>query len=68
MNIKIKKGFLLIELLVGLTMLLFCMLIITHYISAVKNSQQQTLKRMEKISLLRNEHEKTLIKNYLNNA
>jgi len=68
MRMRYKPGLLLIELLGGLTMFILCTVIITHYIIVVKNSQQQTLKRMEKISFLRNEYEKALVKNYMNNG
>ena len=59
-----KNGFLLIELMIGLTISIFFILIITHYIIEVKISQQQALKRMEALSLARNQYEKVVAQNY----
>jgi len=54
----IKNGFLLIELMIGLTLSTFLILIITHYIIEVKNVQQLALARVEALSLARNTLEK----------
>lgn len=61
---KPKNGFLLIELMIGLTISTFFMLIITHYIIEVKVAQQKALKRTEDFSCVRNEKEKLLAKKY----
>lgn len=61
--IKSKKGFLLIELMIGLSVSIFFILIITHYIIEVKITQQKALKRIENFSNLRNKNEKKLAKN-----
>ena len=58
-----KNGFLLIELMIGLTISIFFISIITHYIIEVKMTQQQALKRMENTSLLRNQKEKISVQN-----
>ena len=58
-----KKGFLLIELMVGLLILTFFMLIITHYIIEVKMSQQKALEKNDKFSNRRNEAERSYSKN-----
>jgi Tfp pilus assembly protein PilW len=62
-----KNGFLLIELMVGLTMSIFFISIITHYIIEVKMRQQLVVKSMENISILRNQKEKTIARNNINN-
>lgn len=54
-----KRGFLLIELMIGLIISIFFILIITHYIIEVKIVQQQAIKNIEAISLSRNHKEKT---------
>ena len=59
-----KSGFFLIELMIGLSISTFFMLIITHYIIEVKVTQQKALKRAEQFSLMRNEKEKKLAKKY----
>ncbi len=58
---RAKNGFLLIELMVGLTISIFFIMIITHYIIEVKTTQQLALKRAEAFSTERNEYEKSLI-------
>lgn len=63
---KLKDGFLLIELMIGLSLSIFFMLIITHYIIEVKATQQKVLKRIEDFSVMRNEAERTLAKKYSN--
>jgi hypothetical protein len=60
---KPKDGFLLIELMIGLSVSILFILIITHYIIEVKITQQKALKRIELFSVARNEAEKELIKN-----
>ena len=57
---KPKNGFLLIELMIGLSISTFFILVITHYIIEVKVTQQKALKRMEAFSLARNEKEREL--------
>ncbi len=57
-----RSGFLLIELMIGLLVATFFMLIITHYIIEVKSTQQKALKKIERFSSARNEVEKALIK------
>lgn len=57
-----KDGFFLIELMIGLSISTFFILIITHYIIEVKVTQQKALKSAEKISTLRNKKEKDFIK------
>lgn len=47
----LKHGFLLIELMIGLTLSLFLILIIAHYIIEVKNIQQGVIARIEALSL-----------------
>ena len=64
---KPKNGFLLIELMIGLSVSIFFILIITHYIIEVKITQQKALKRIESFSIARNEAEKELIKNNSDN-
>jgi hypothetical protein len=59
---KPKNGFLLIELMIGLSISTFFMLIITHYIIEVKVTQQKALKRIEAFSLARNAAEKIIAK------
>jgi hypothetical protein len=63
---KSKNGFLFIELMIGLSISTFFILIITHYIIEVKVTQQKALKRTEDFSLLRNEKERNLAKDYGN--
>jgi len=63
MAMKLKNGFLLIELMIGLSISTFFILIITHYIIEVKVTQQKALKRIEAFSIARNETEKILAKN-----
>ncbi len=53
-----KRGFLLIELMIGLIISIFFILIITHYIIEVKIVQQQAIKNIEVVSLSRNQREK----------
>lgn len=53
-----KKGFLLIELLLGFTIAIFLTLLITHYIIEVKKRQHAALKRIEKVTIERNKVEK----------
>src|SRR5436190_13156246 len=62
----LKQGFLLVELMVGLTLSLFLILIIAHYIIEVKNIQQGVTARIEALSLARNVVEKIIAKNELN--
>lgn len=62
-----KNGFLLIELMIGLSISTFFILIITHYIIEVKVTQQKALKHIEAFSLSRNEKERALAKQYGNN-
>jgi Prokaryotic N-terminal methylation motif len=57
-----KNGFLLVELMIGLSIATFFMLIITHYIIELKCTQQKALEKMETFSTLRNETEKALAK------
>jgi len=61
---KSKNGFLLIELMIGLSLSTFFVLVITHYIIEVKATQQKALKRIEDFSIMRNETEKALAKKY----
>ncbi len=60
----IKNGFFLIELMIGLSISTFFILIITHYIIEVKVTQQKALKCAEKISMLRNQKERDCAKKY----
>ncbi|HLJ31240.1 MAG TPA: hypothetical protein VKU36_02280 [Candidatus Babeliales bacterium] len=55
---KSKSGFLLIELMIGLSLSTFFIVIIAHYIIEVKAAQQKALKRIEDFSTLRNISEK----------
>ena len=55
---KIKKGFLLIELMVGLTISIFLLVTMAHYIIDVKNKQYKALKSIEAMTANRNEKEK----------
>jgi competence protein ComGC len=57
-----KNGFFLIELMIGLSISIFFILIITHYIIEVKVTQQKALKCAEKISMLRNQKERDFVK------
>jgi Tfp pilus assembly protein PilW len=59
---KLKNGFLLIELMIGLSVSTFFILLITHYIIDVKRTQQEALKRIETCSLARNESERAIAK------
>ncbi|HEX4068681.1 MAG TPA: hypothetical protein VHX42_01160 [Candidatus Babeliales bacterium] len=59
-----KNGFFLIELMIGLSISTFFILLITHYIIEVKVTQQKALKRTEQFSLLRNAKEKDLAQKY----
>ncbi|HLC06904.1 MAG TPA: hypothetical protein VJJ26_01825 [Candidatus Babeliales bacterium] len=59
---KPKNGFLLIELIVGLSVSIFFILIITHYIIEVRSTQQKALQRIESFSTTRNEKERALVK------
>ena len=61
---KPKNGFLLVELMIGLTISSFFIGIITHYIIEVKLTQQKALKRVEDFSAVRNKTEKDLAKKY----
>lgn len=61
---KSKDGFLLIELMIGLSLSTFFILVITHYIIEVKSTQQKALKRIETFSIMRNESERSLVKKY----
>ena len=61
-----KNGFLLVELMVGLTVSMFFIVITIHYIIEVKAVQQQALQKMERISLERNEREKIMAHDYIN--
>ena len=57
---RAKNGFLLVELMIGLTISIFFILIITHYIIEVKITQQQAIKTVEALSLSRNQREKII--------
>ena len=59
---KPNNGFLLIELMIGLSITTFFSVIIAHYIIEVKVTQQKALKRIEAFSLARNTMEKDLAK------
>lgn len=59
---KPKNGFLLIELMIGLSVSTFFIVLITHYIIDVKRTQQVALKRIETFSLARNESERAIAK------
>lgn len=59
---KPKNGFLLTELIIGLSLSTFFILIITHYIIEVRSTQQKALQRIESFSTTRNEKEKNLTK------
>lgn len=61
---KHKNGFFLIELMIGLSISMFFIVILTHYIIEVKVTQQKALKRIEQFSLLRNQKEEELVKKY----
>ena len=58
MLIKSKKGFLLVELIIGLFLSFFFISIITHYIIQVKAAQQKALRKIEQFSSKRNNLEK----------
>lgn len=58
-----KRGFLLIELMFGLSISIFFILIITHYIIEVKITQHKALQKVEAFSTARNRTEKELAKN-----
>jgi competence protein ComGC len=62
-----KNGFLLVELMLGLAISIFFILIITHYIIEVKVTQQQAINRIETVSLLRNQKEKIIAQKNGNN-
>lgn len=57
---KAKNGFLLIELMIGLSISIFFILIIIHYIIEVKNTQHKALKNIECCSIERNKKEKVI--------
>lgn len=57
---SVKNGFLLVELMIGLAISIFFILIITHYIIEVKITQQQAIKTVETVSLSRNQREKII--------
>lgn len=57
---KPKNGFLLIELMIGLSISTFFILLITHYIIEVKVTQQKALKTVEAFSAARNKAERVL--------
>jgi hypothetical protein len=59
-NVKLR-GFLLVELMIGLLVSTLCMVIITHYIIEVKSSQQKALEKIESFSTARNEIENSAI-------
>lgn len=61
--IKPQNGFLLIELMIGLVISIFFILIITHYIIEAKCSQQKALKIIEDFSTARNTTEREITKN-----
>lgn len=54
------KGFLHIELMIGLLTSTLFMLIITHYIIEVKSAQQKAVEKIESFSTARNEIERKL--------
>jgi len=56
----VKDGFLLIELMIGLILSIFLILIITHYIFEVRNVQQEAIARIEALTLARNTIEKII--------
>lgn len=59
---KPKSGFLLVELMIGLSLSTFFMVIMTHYIIEVKVTQQEALKRFNAFSHARNKTERDLAK------
>jgi len=59
---KSHDGFLLIELMIGLSLSTFFIVVIAHYIIEVKAAQQKALKRTENFSIMRNTSEKTITK------
>lgn len=59
-----KNGFFLIELMIGLSISTFFILIITHYIIEVKVTQQKALQCAERISMMRNQKERDCVKKY----
>lgn len=61
---KHKNGFLLVELMLGLSITTFFMVVITHYIIEAKVTQQKALKRVEDFSIARNEAERLIAKKY----
>jgi len=61
-RMKYERGFLLIELMIGLLVSTLCTIIITHYIIEVKSSQQKALEKIEGFSTTRNEIEKNISK------
>ena len=50
--------------MIGLSISMFFIVILTHYIIEVKVTQQKALKRIEQFSLLRNQKEEELVKKY----
>jgi Tfp pilus assembly protein PilW len=56
-TMHVKNGFLLIELMLGLLLSIFFIVIITHYIIEAKNAQQKALHLVESFSTARNERE-----------
>jgi hypothetical protein len=60
LHMSAKNGFLLVELMVGLAISIFFILIITHYIIEVKITQQHAIKTIEVLSLSRNQREKII--------
>jgi Tfp pilus assembly protein PilW len=60
----IKNGFFLIELMIGLSISTFFILIITHYIIEVKVTQQKALNCAEEVSMKRNQKERDCAKKY----
>jgi hypothetical protein len=63
-----KSGFLLIELMIGLTLAFFFILISAHYIIQLKNIQQVALMRIESLSLARTCAEKMIAGQPVNNS
>jgi len=57
-----KSGFLLIEIMIGLSVSVFFILIIAHYIIEVKVTQQKALRRIEVLSCTRNKMEHDIAK------
>ena len=59
---KVKNGFLLVELMIGLLISTIFMIIITHYIIEARGAQQKALKIIEDFSTARNQKERSLSK------